>query len=87
MAHTAAKAQESDQMRRIGNKALQEVLEEDYHLLKHRHERMIAAELRSWANKLALGKDAEYEGEPLFYGGKKLIYTQVESSSRQIISF
>jgi hypothetical protein len=76
MAHSAEKAHDSHQMRRIGNKVLQEVLEEDDYLLKHRHERMIAAELRSWANKLMLGRDTQYEGEPLFFGGKRLVYTQ-----------
>jgi hypothetical protein len=40
---------------RLGTRVLRELLEEDDNLMKHRHERMIAAEIRSWANKLKLG--------------------------------
>jgi hypothetical protein len=40
---------------RLGSRVLRELLEEDDYLMMHRQERMIAAEIRSWANKLKLG--------------------------------
>lgn len=61
---------------RIASRLMHELLEEDDYILEHRHERMVAAEIRSWANKLALGGAASATGSALFPGGKKVVYTQ-----------
>lgn len=61
---------------RLGSRILRELLEEDDLLIERRHLRMIAAEVRSWANKLKLG-----EGAPLFYGGRALTYTGEDVSA------
>ena len=55
----------NDAVIRLGSRVLRELLEEDDYLMMHRHERMIAAEIRSWANKLKLGSGSkEITGQP-----------------------